>query len=180
MRSVRPPLVYGYTELHGHSTVVVEEGRALRLADELDRVRACATLGELRALAAGGLPEAGCPVDLDAKAGAPDGEPFDWRTSEGFLAGTWPPLPTLEIERALDLYAIDQLHSGSDGEVSKAESLRHGNGWVVDQHWHSLLVEVAAERDLGLRHDQALIDRLGWDEDWAWPQPRPDEESEPG
>lgn len=109
---------------------MVEEGQALRLADELDRVRGCTTLGEVREAARAGLPEVGCPVDLAANSGAPDDEPFDWRTSDGFLARTWPPLPTLEIERALDSYAIDQLHSGSDGEISKAESLRHGNGWV--------------------------------------------------
>ncbi len=179
MRAVRPPLVYGYTTLHGHSTVVVQEGRALRLADELDRVRGCATLGELRAAARAGMQEAGCPVDLDALADAPDDQPFDWRTSPGFLAGTWPPLPTLEIEQALGGDAIDQLHSGSDGEISKAESLRHGNGWVVSQHYNGLLAQVAADWDLGLRRDQALIDRLGWDEDWAWPEPRPDEEPDP-
>lgn len=68
MRAVRSPLVYGYTTLHGHSTVVVEEARARRLADELDRVRACTTLGELRTVAEAGLPEAGCPVDLAALA----------------------------------------------------------------------------------------------------------------
>lgn len=179
MRFVRPPLVWGEVRLHGHSLVVVEEGRALRLADELDRVRGCTTLGELRAAAVAGLPEAGCPADLDALADAPDNEPFDWRNSSGFLAGTWPPLPTLEIEQALDGYALDQLHSGSEGEISKAESLRHGNGWVISEHYKGLLAEVVAERDLGLRLDQALIDRLVWDEDWAWPEPRPDREPEP-
>ena len=180
MRAVRPALVWGEVRLHGSSLVVVEEVRAVRLADELDRVRACTTLGGLRAVAKVGLPEAGCPVDLDSKAAAPDDEPFDWRTYDGFLAGTWPPLPTLEIERALGREGVYALEIAvGDGEIRKEESMGHGSGWRVDEHHHALLARVAAERDLGLRHDQPLIDRLARDEDWCWPEPRPDEAQAP-
>jgi len=164
--------------LHGGGIVVADEARTRRLADELDQVCGCRTFGGLRAAARAGLPEAGCPVDLTAKAGTPDDEPFDWRTSDGFLAGRWPPRPTLEIERALNGYARDELMR--EGEMSKWPSLRHGDGWRLDQHYYGLLVKVAADWDLGLQHDQPLIDRLTWDEDWAWPEPRPDEEPDPG
>ena len=102
------------------------------------------------------------------------------RTCDGFLAGTWPPLPTLEIERALGREGVYALEIAvGDGEIRKEESMGHGSGWRVDEHHHALLARVAAERDLGLRHDQPLIDRLARDEDWCWPEPRPDEAQAP-
>lgn len=75
-RLVPPPLVYGYTSLHGDS-VVVDDARTVRLADELDRVRACGTLGELRTVARAGLPEAG---DLTIRA-ADDDAPVPYEAS---------------------------------------------------------------------------------------------------
>jgi hypothetical protein len=160
---VKPPVVWGATPFHGTSLAVVELDRAVRLADELDRVRACQTLGDLRAMV-GTLTEAGCPEDLAARADEPDDTPFDWLTSAGFLAGTWPPLPTAETLKCLHPSVLWELES-TVGEVGHVPSLRHGMGFRIDAGAGDELVASIWENDpRTVTHDGPLLARLSWPE----------------
>lgn len=164
MRLVRPPVVWGATPFHGTSLAVVDHDRAIRLADELDRVRACTTLGDLRRVAAS-LTVAGCPEDLTARTTDPDATPFDWQTSTGFLTGTWPPLPTAETLTCLNPSVLWTLE-GTVGEVGHAASLRHGMGFRIDEGAGDELVAAIRYNDpRTVTHDRALLARLCWDED---------------
>ena len=168
MQIVRPPVVYGWTPFHGTSLAVVEHDRAIRLADELDRVRSCTTLGDLRAVAAS-LTEAGCPENLTARTDEPDWTPFKWEASTGFLAGTWPPLPTAETLRCLRPGVFDCLEA-TVGEMGAVASLRHGIGMRIDEGaGEELLAAIAYADPRTVTHDRALLARLPWDEnDPAW------------
>lgn len=164
MRLVRPPVVWGATPFHGSSLAVVDHDRAIRLADELDRVRACTTLGDLRRVAAA-LTLAGCPENMTARATDPDATPFDWQTSSGFLTGTWPPLPTAETLRCLNPSVLGRLEA-TVGEVGHAASLRHGFGYRIDEGAGGELVDAIRYNDpRTVTHDRALLARLSWDED---------------
>jgi len=164
LRLVRPPVVWGWTPFHGTSLAVVVHDRAIRLADELDRVRACTTLGDLRRVAAS-LTEAGCPEDLTARTADPDGMPFGWETSTGFLAGTWPPLPTAETQRCLNPSVFGSLEATVD-EIGHAASLRHGMGYRIEEDAGDELVAAIRYGDpRTVTHDRALLARLSWDED---------------
>ena len=160
--------MWGTTPFHGASLVVVEHDKAIRLADELDRVRSGTTLGGLRAVAAS-LTEAGCPEKLAARADEPDGSPFGWETSTGFLTGTWPPLPTAETLKCLRPGVLHMLES-SIGEVSEAASLRHGIGFRIDEGGGDELVAAIRTYDpRTVTHDRALLARLSWpEEDPNW------------
>jgi len=67
----------GCPPLHGATFAVVQHDRAVRLADELDPVLACATLGDLLRIA-GTLTEAGCPEDLTTRADQLDETAVGW------------------------------------------------------------------------------------------------------
>ncbi len=164
MQLVRPPVVWGATPFHGSSLAVVEHDRAVRLADELDRVRACTTLGGLRRAAAS-LTVAGCPENLTARATDPEATPFGWETSAGFLAGSWPPLPTAETLACLSPSVLWTLEA-TVGEVGHAASLRHGIGYRIDEGAGDELVAAIRYNDpRTVTHDRALLARLSWDED---------------
>lgn len=93
MRVVGRPLVWGYTCFDESGLVLVEEERAVRLGDELDRVCACTSVGQVRGLLPG-LVEGGTPLGPDGAARSDDDGPFDWTMCAGMVLGTWPPLPT--------------------------------------------------------------------------------------
>jgi len=164
LRLVRPPVVWGWTPFHGASLAVVDHDRAIRLADELDRVRACTSLGDLRRVAAS-LTVAGCPENLTARATEPDGTPFGWETSTGFLTGAWPPLPTAETRRCLSPGVFGSLEATVD-EIGWVPSLRHGMGFRIDEGAGDELVAAIRYNDpRTVTHDRALLARLSWDED---------------
>jgi len=114
---------------------------------------------------AGTLTEAGCPEDLTARADEPEATPFDWETSTGFLAGTWPPLPTAETLTCLNPSVLWTLE-GTVGEVGRAASLRHGIGYRIDEGGGDELIAAIRHNDpRTVTHDRALLARLSWDED---------------
>lgn len=93
MTDPKPPLVYGLTPFHCGPLAVLPEQRAVRLADEIDAIKDCATYGGLRVVEPT-LTLCRAPVDEDELKSAPDDAPFRWDESQDWLRGAWPPLPT--------------------------------------------------------------------------------------
>lgn len=100
MRVVGRPLVWGYTCFDESGLVLVEEERAVRLGDELDRVCACTSVGQVRGLLPG-LVEGGTPLGPDGAARSDDDGPFDWTMCAGMVLGRGRRCRPAEIERSL-------------------------------------------------------------------------------
>ncbi len=137
---------------------------------KLDRIKACSTYGELRAVERH-LTHTRPPVSDDALRGLPDDEPFDWAESEDWISGAWPPLPTFEVYVRRGDWDDDGLLADLNANLTVLvePSERHGDGAKIFPEDEAALVEVLVRRGYPVRRDDELLARLGWAEDYIGP-----------
>jgi hypothetical protein len=79
------------------------------------------------------------------------------------VAGTWPPLPTAEIERCLTPWEMGEVRDRCHATPTRLG--QHGTGWHIDAYYEDDLLDVVrADGARAVRYDAALVSRLCWPE----------------
>ena len=86
-------VLYGYSSFHD-SLCVLEESDARGRAAEIQTIKSCNSLGELRA-AAPKIRHVWLPEDLDELEDDADEVPWLWEESATVEVGDWPEMPTV-------------------------------------------------------------------------------------
>ncbi len=150
------PVVWGLSEFHD-CLIVVPTGPGRRLADETDAIKACASFGDLRALAPT-LTEARPPVNdetLDDEATDVD-EPFDWTDPDP--DDPWPPDATSDMLAWVNADLLEALVEQVGAETVNMQP--HGDGLEIPANREADLVAVLEAHGYAPVRDDALINRL--------------------
>lgn len=155
-RMARIDYVYGIYYVHG-CFAVWDEHLARQTADEIAAVKACSTLGELRALAPT-LAHVPSPVDFDDVEDEPDETPWRWQDEGSVCDGDWPEMPTQRTFSMLGKPLMEEVLAATGGSV--IETNFNGPYADIPAAGESQLVAVLTKYGTA-RRDDALIDSLG-------------------
>jgi hypothetical protein len=148
--------VYGVYSLHD-CFAVWDAPTARQTSDEIDAVKACGTVGALRALTPT-LTRISPPLDVDDIPDEPDDTPWCWWNEGAVCDGDWPTMPTQQTLTTLPSPLLEKVLAATGGYVIETSY----NGPYVD-------IPVTKEAELltvlntvGCAYrDDLLIDSLG-------------------
>jgi hypothetical protein len=154
-------LTYGHAEIPHDCLAVLPSDKAQRLADEIDRVKACTTVGEARRLAPF-LKEVTVPFDFDPddEDDLPaDDEPYDWEETSQVQDGDWPPMPTAAVLSWADPSLLDDIVTRAGAR--RVTTTFNGDYLDIALAQETNLVSVLADHGHSVVRDDKLIRRLG-------------------
>lgn len=158
-------LTYGHVDIPHDCFAVLPSDKAQRLADELDRVKACTTVGEaLRVVPF--LKEATVPFDFDPERDDPedipgDDEPYNWEDVSEVVDGDWPSMPTAAVLGWADPGLIDGLVARAGAR--RVTTTLNGDYLEIPIGREQDLLAVLADHGHTAVRDDVLIRRLGRD-----------------
>lgn len=152
----RPRYVYGQYSLHD-TFVVLPEDEARQRLDEINRVKGCATVGQLRRVIPT-LRHVWCPLDEESLRELGDDESLDWAQTSAAGDGDWPGMPD---QLALDLLPeglLEELIHATGAE--EVDTIVNGPYLAIPTTAEAALLAVLHRQAGAVTRDDQLIEDL--------------------
>lgn len=160
-KSKRPRrLVYGEYWMH-ESFAVLDEALAQGLANEIEAIQTCKTVGQARRLAPTleftWLP--GSDFEDDNGEPLPDDGLYDWSQTASVEDGDWPPMPDQYALDHLAAELLNELISRAGAEVQ--HTTLNGSYFAVPLERETDMVSVLRSAGISVRRDDDLVASIG-------------------